>query len=136
MEVKSILCDAATVREGLLHILGGGITRLFRDNYPAPFTGGLAVVIHPHHSEVGLEHQIVIQVATQDGEIIGKLDGTFRVDQGEGTEPGEQSVVPIVLDFSDPPLIIPAQGGYSVDVLVDKQHKDSLTFFAKTRPSA
>ena len=116
-----------------MHILGGGITRLWRQSYPAPFTGALAVVIHPHSSEVGIQHRIVIQVATQDGEIIGKLEGEFQIDKGDDNEPGEATVIPMVLDFSSAPLMIPSVGGYAIDVLIDQQHKESLTFFARIR---
>lgn len=133
MDVKSILCDAATVREGLLHVLGGGITRIWRPKYPAPFTGALAVVIQPHAGEVGIEHSLVIKIASQDGKELAKLEAKFTVDKGSDSEPGEIAVIPMVIDFSNPPLVIPEIGGYAIDVLVDQQHKDSLSFFARTR---
>lgn len=133
MEVKSILCDAATVREGLLHILGGGITRIWRPEYPAPFTGALAIVIQPHATEVGIEHSLVVKIASQDGRELGKLEAQFTVRKGDDSEPGEIAVIPMVIDFSSPPLVIPEVGGYSIDVLIDQQHKDSLSFLARIR---
>jgi hypothetical protein len=35
MDIEALLCDAATVRENVLHILGGGLGQLWRDVYPA-----------------------------------------------------------------------------------------------------
>lgn len=32
----AVLCDRATVRDGLLHILGAGVTIVYRDKVPAP----------------------------------------------------------------------------------------------------
>ncbi len=39
------LCDHVQVRDGLLFIVAGGITRLRRPSYPATLGAGLAVVI-------------------------------------------------------------------------------------------
>jgi len=36
-------CDAVSVREGLLHILGGGVTKVMHPEYPAPLLTSFAV---------------------------------------------------------------------------------------------
>lgn len=40
------LCDAASIRENLLSILGGGITILRRPSYPAPLLCDVGVTVH------------------------------------------------------------------------------------------
>lgn len=42
----ALLCDAATVRENVVHILGGGLTQLSRPDYPAPLGADVALVLY------------------------------------------------------------------------------------------
>ena len=46
--VTALLCDYASVREGLLNILGGGVNRLWRAELPAPLDGvdNLRLTLH------------------------------------------------------------------------------------------
>ena len=43
MHLDALLCDAATVRDSLLHILGGGIVKMAPLQYPAPIPAILAL---------------------------------------------------------------------------------------------
>jgi hypothetical protein len=61
----AMLADHATVREGLLHVLGGGINRVIRDPLPAPLEAMLALLLQPdslddllktHDLEVTIKH--------------------------------------------------------------------------------
>jgi hypothetical protein len=61
----AMLADHATVREGLLHVLGGGINRVIRDPLPAPLEAMLALLLQPdsvddllktHNLEVTVKH--------------------------------------------------------------------------------
>lgn len=133
MDVKAILCDSATVRDGLLHLLGGGITRLWRPTFPAQFSGALALIIHAHPTEVGMEHKLQILIRAADGETVLEAGGGFTVNRGDDSEPGEITALPLVVGFNAPPLTIPREGSYSIDVLVDQQHQDSLSFLAKVK---
>lgn len=49
---SAILCDFAQVREGLLFVSGGGITRIWRETFPAAAGVSLALVFeaHPTHA--------------------------------------------------------------------------------------
>src|ERR1017187_5549749 len=78
-----MLCDAVTVREGLLHILGGGITDVQRAEYPAPLGISLALRILVHPTELAHPHQFEVLLQDADGEQVTKVDmalGAFRVD--------------------------------------------------------
>lgn len=65
-----VMCDRATVREGLLHILGAGVSRLGRPSLPAPMGVDLAVLLIPDRfEELPGQHQI--SVVVRDGAEIG-----------------------------------------------------------------
>ena len=124
MQVDAFLCDAATVREGLLHILGGGITRLGRAGFPAQFGCDLAVSIQLHPIEAQDEQSLRTVVVDGDGTELARLEGTFRAAPSPGLEPGELVAVPFVVGLSG--LQLPAPGIYSVELLLNGTHVRSL----------
>ncbi|WDG17488.1 DUF6941 family protein [Microbacterium sp. Clip185] len=46
-----VVCDAVTQREGLLNLLGGGVTYLSRASYPAPLMADIAVLVNHQQSD-------------------------------------------------------------------------------------
>jgi len=124
MEVDAFLCDAATVREGLLHILGGGITRLGRAGFPAQFGCDLAVMVQLHPIEAQDEQRLRTVVVDGDGNELGRLEGSFRASPSPTLEPGELVSVPFVVGLSG--LQIPGPGTYSVELLLNGSHVRSL----------
>ena len=72
-----MLCDAATVREGLLHILGGGITRLNRPSFPAPLGAALALQISVHPTEASVSHRVEAIIQGEDGSQIAKATAQY-----------------------------------------------------------
>lgn len=91
MRVDAFLRDSATVREGLLHVLGGGITRLWRNRYPADLNVALAMMIAMSPTEANNDHVLQATVSGTDGEPIAQLDGQFRSEASEYKVPGEAS---------------------------------------------
>jgi hypothetical protein len=132
MQVDAFLCDAATVRENLLHVLGGGITRTWHDNYPAPLGLALAMMLTLQPTEAG-DHKLRVILQDQDGVAIVSLDGGFQVTRGPDARPGELLAVPLVLALHN--VAIPKAGTYSVEVLVDSHHIRSLVFASSPRPT-
>lgn len=132
MQVDGFLCDAATVREKLLHVLGAGITRLWRDPYPAPMGADLALMLTLTQSEGRDQHRFRVVLMDADGKEIHKLEGHFGVQAGSSLIPGERLSVPIVLNMHG--LAIPKEGPYSIDVLVDGTLQRSFPFVA-AKPS-
>jgi hypothetical protein len=62
-----VLCDKATIREGLLHILGGGVRVLGRPQLPASFDVDLALMLEPETlEEFQGSHDLVITILTED----------------------------------------------------------------------
>ena len=126
---SALLCDAATVREGLLHILGGGITRLHRSEFPAPMQVTLVVQVVLTPTEIGFPHDVVARHLTEDGDVVVQANG--HLDPGEPNpllEPGESVILPLVINLDN--VVVPVPGGYSIEVAVDEVHQTSLTFRA------
>ncbi len=78
----ALLCDAATVREGLLHVLGGGVTKLSRPDYPAPLGVQLAVRVTGEWSEASGTHKLEVALVDADSEQVALFgaDLTFQQD--------------------------------------------------------
>lgn len=135
MEVDcALLCDAVTVREGLLNILGGGITRLNRPSYPTQWNGGLALRILVHPTEGGSPHTIQVLMQDEDGSRLSEIQAAFeQMGTSPDIAPGEQLSLPIAIQFD---AAIPAPGAYSFEVLIDGHHKVSVPMRAVVVPEA
>lgn len=124
----ALLCDAATVREGLLHVLGGGVTRLTRPTYPAPLGVAIAarILVHPTEAEDNHHGRIVVQA--EDGEQLAEVTFDFRSERPPGglLASGEEMSLPVVVPLQN--VGVPAAGGYSVEILIDRIHQASLPF--------
>lgn len=131
MEIDIFLCDAATVREGLLHVLGGGITRVGRPRYPAPLGLVLAGILKLRPAEAEEKHRIRVLVHDIDGAKMGEISGEFGVAAGPGLQPGEHLAMPIVLPMQGVPIAKP--GTYSIEILLDGQQVRSLMFIAELK---
>lgn len=129
MHVDALLCDAATVREGLIHILGGGITRIHRPAYPAPLGVAVALLLTLQRSEVTERHRLRLNIVNEDGKQVAQLDGEFGIEPGPDVRPGEQVAMPLILNLGG--IAIPKAGSYSMDLLVDSQLARSLPFYAE-----
>lgn len=125
----AFLCDAASVREGLLHVLGGGITRLWRQEFPAPLGVSVAILLELHRQELDRPHELNIVIMGEDGQSIAEVKGGFQVPAGPVLEVHEGQLVPMTLDLRVAAL--PSAGPYTVDISVDGEHRRSLHFSAR-----
>jgi hypothetical protein len=129
MDIEALLCDAATVRENLLHILGGGLGELWRDAYPSALGVDLALLLTLHPSEATDDHELRILIQDTDGKQIAQLEARFSVGAPVMQIPAGQMLrAPVAIQLRTVP--IPAPGLYSIELLVDKQHRRSLPFQA------
>lgn len=128
MQVRAIICDAASVREGLLHMLGGGITRLWRGEYPSSFSGALAMIVTPEPAELNEDHKLTVKFMGADSEV-GRLTRSFRIDSDDSIS-GDIAAIPVVLSFVDTKMPIETGGHYRFDVLINNVLQDSVGFLA------
>lgn len=134
MHVQALLCDAATVREGLLHILGGGLTQIWRDAYPNPLGASLAMLVTLHPTETGEKHAMRIILQSEDGETLVTVEAEFQAEKGPAWQPGLSPSLPMVIPLHG--VVLPRPGLYSMEITVDRQHIFSLPFVAAVLPSA
>lgn len=128
---SALLCDAATVREGLLHVLGAGITRLHRAEYPAPMQVTLAAQVVLSPVEVEFPHDVTATIQTEDGEVVVQATGRLESSGPNPLlEPGESVILPLVMNLSG--VMLNRPGGYSIEMEVDGVHQSSVTFRAIT----
>lgn len=106
LEVDSVLlCDAASVREGLLHVLGGGITRLWRPELPSQMAIQVAVIVSVEIEDFGRPHDISIQIFDPQGTDIAGARGGFIPNDPGRVESGEAVLFPMVFDFRNYPVV-------------------------------
>ncbi len=132
----AILCDHAQVREGLLFVSAGGISRLYRppDQPAGPLGLVLAVILEIDSDQVETVHEVRVTITREGGEEIGTLPAALQGPPGAAANlnPGEPAVVPIVLPISG--MIIPAFGMYDVRVSADGGVPEILTVYVQPGP--
>lgn len=122
----ALLCDFASVREGLLNVMSGGISRLWRAELPAPLNVSLALMLELHPTELGVPHRLQVIVQDADGHRLAEADAEFRSDPSPHLDPGEHSLLPLALDLRAG--LVSTFGTHSVDVVIDGEHRHSLSF--------
>lgn len=125
----ALLCDAATVRGGLLNILGGGIIHAERPDFPAPLAMTLALRVQMHPTELDRSHELEILLQDEDGEVATRAKIGIQPPPDTQVPPGEQVTLPIPWNFPMQPAI-PHEGRYSFEVLIDGVHQVSVPFTA------
>jgi hypothetical protein len=132
----ALLADSAQVAEGKTYILGGGVTILWRGQYPAPLGVSLVAYLRYHRSETDSDHTLRVQVMDADGNpVVPEISGEFHLGEpAPGLPPGVALGLPVVIPF--PPLpALQKPGAYSVEILVDDRHVKSLPFAVAHPPS-
>lgn len=125
-----LLCDFAQVREGLLFVLSGGITRVYRPKLPGNLGVKAAVVVEIGFAEVGRAHQLVVSVKhAGTAQEMGRLTSGFKA--GGALEPGESLYVPIVVDLAAVP--VKEYGAHDVQVAIDGAVPAQLTIYVSAQ---
>jgi hypothetical protein len=122
----AFLCDAATVREGLLHVLGGGVTRLWIDEFPAPMNVAVALLLELDRSELGRPHQLDMTVMDEDGGTIASVQGGFQFPPNPSLAFGENALIPFTVPLHL--AAVPKLGQYSISVQIDNVLHSRLMF--------
>lgn len=115
----SFFCDAASVREGLLHVLGAGISTFTRSAFPGPTHAMYAGLVQLDPGDIGAQHSLRFVMAhgqDADGEVILDFDGVVESSYN-GPVPLGPSTVPIVVDLRD--FLLPSEGSYTLRVFID-----------------
>ncbi|MBU6495776.1 MAG: hypothetical protein KGR42_05095 [Acidobacteria bacterium] len=125
----AVLCDAATVRDGLLHVLGAPITRIYRRILPAPLGISLAALFAFDAEDHGQLREFEIAVSSPTKLIqkgVGVVTVGPRPDKAEANELKIYS--PFVASFVTTQS--PEWGEHTVEVAVDGgEHSKSNKFW-------
>lgn len=113
----ALLCDAATVREGLLHVLGAGLTHFGREAFPARMDCDFGLALEVEEGDVRSPHTVRCSVHSEDGdETYAVADLGFGPGEAEGPEPLPQALA-AVLSLRN--VGLPKPGRYFVSVNLD-----------------
>jgi hypothetical protein len=124
----ALLCDLAQVRDGLLYVLSGGVTRVLREAYPSQMGVSYALVLELDRIEAERPHQVEIVAVGEDGEEAARLEANVQIG-ATSARPGEGILVPFALDLRTVPL--PKPGAYELRVYVDGSHRRTTQFWAE-----
>jgi hypothetical protein len=124
----AFLCDFAEVREGLLMALGGGITRLWRHEYPASLGASRALLFELVPSELNVQHSIAVAIQGPD-QPVGEVSVQFQTGGGRDLQAGESVVAPLAIDLR--PVQLPGPGSYSINISVDGTFVRAVSFVAQ-----
>ncbi len=122
----ALLCNYAEVRENLLYLVSGGITRIYRTEYPSPLNVCLALVIELHRTEREKLHELLVDIIDEDGKLVAKIQGGFQQTSGEGVEFHEATFMPVVFDLRN--VTVEHAGWYETNINVDGNQLQSLRF--------
>lgn len=129
MEVTTaVLCDSAQIREGLLFVLAGGITRIRRTSYPANLGAAVAVVLELDSIEAERTHEFELIVVGEDGQELARVAAQIQVGDAQ-VHFGENIQVPLAVDLHGG--VLPIAGAYELRLYVDGNHRRTLQFWAE-----
>ena len=119
----AMLADFAQVREGLLFVASGGVTRCYRDQLPAPLGVFLATVLELDRLEAEQIHQLQVIVVDEDGQQLAEIAGEIQLGATQ-LMINENLNVPITFDLRNVP--VEKFGSVEVRLYVANEHRSTL----------
>jgi Family of unknown function (DUF6941) len=128
-----IVCDFAQVRERLLFVSSGAITRVVHPTLPASLGVMLAMVVEVPHDEHDQAHDLRVAVYRNDtAQRLFEWVAGFQI-TGYEAHPGKGLYLPFVAaQMGATP--IPIHGGYDIRMSVDGNDGPLLTVYAVDKP--
>ncbi|MEI6570916.1 MAG: hypothetical protein WCO36_05740 [Actinomycetes bacterium] len=130
----AMFCDFAQVREGLLFVSSGGVTRSLRDELPAPIGVFLALVIELDRFEAQQQHIIRVSIMDEDGKELAEVNGTFEFGSPELLLIDEQPSIPITLDIRN--VAVERYGPVLASIYIDGVLLNGVTLHMMQSPSS
>jgi hypothetical protein len=119
----AMLADFAQVREGLLFVASGGVTRCYRDQLPAPLGVYLATVLELDRLEAEQVHQLQVVVVDEDGQELAEIAGEIQLGATQ-LMINENLNVPITFDLRNVP--VEKFGSVEIRLYVANEHRRTL----------
>ncbi len=122
-----LLSDFAQVRDRLLFVSSGGISRVVQSTFPAHPRIHLALVVHLPAGTLGRPHRVLIKLKYPDhAAVIAQIEMKINIDEVAGANAGEGINVPQVIDLA--PVTFAHPGQVDVQVSIDDAPAGDLTF--------
>lgn len=136
--IAATLCDFAQVRDGLLSILSGGVSRIWRDEFPAPMGVMLALMFEVSADELKDVIEARCSVEDQDGEKVFDAVIALQGGMATGLDAGELIQAPFIFDLRN--VGLPQEGRYMVRSWLPKgadaeRGEMCLSFAARPKPA-
>jgi|BarGraNGADG00212_1021973.scaffolds.fasta_scaffold25914_2 hypothetical protein len=124
-----MLCDFAQVREGVLFVASGGVSRFYcPPERPAPMPLFLALMIECGPDEALLAHEVNVRVShSGTAQELGRATVAFQA-QPTNLNPGEGINVPVALPLGS--VGVTEDGAHDIHVSVDSGAPTILTAYA------
>jgi hypothetical protein len=133
MEITTaLLADYAQVRDGLLFVSSGGVTRCYRDQLPAPLNIHMAMVMELDRLEAEKVHEVHVVVVDEDGQQLAEIAGEIQLGATQMMV-NENVNVPIVFDLRSVP--IERYGNIEVRLYVQREHRRTLPIWVLQPPT-
>lgn len=124
----ALLCDSATIRENLLHVLGGGITRLYRAPYPAAIDIALALLLELEPGDEAQPNPIAVRIKAAGGDPLFAVTADVGVANFPVDTDGLPRFMPLVVILRGE---LPEPGLYRVELEVGSTQPLLLPFRAE-----
>lgn len=122
----AVLCDFAQVRDRLLFVSSGAVSRLYRAEVPSTLGVNLALIIEVPREEAGKPQRLGIRVINRHGTEMSNVVTTFQVGE-EGLFPNEIQQVPMVVSLARTP--VRAWGTHQVRVFLNDDLVQTVTCY-------
>jgi hypothetical protein len=116
------LCEAVTIRDGLLYILGGGVACYSPMWYPAPLQIALAVLIELDYLDQGEPHKFAIALLDHQAHELERIEGEFAL--VKDIELDAVATLPAALPLAG--MSLPVAGNYEVRLEIDQETRARL----------
>jgi hypothetical protein len=129
---SAILCDFAQIREGLLFVSSGGITRMVVPDIGAPLSFWVAGQVEVDAAESGTSHEVTFKaVSTVAVRTLWEAQVMITTStDNDGLFPGESTLVPFALNVG--PLVVSELGPHDLRVSISGAESELLTFYVLT----
>lgn len=124
-----MLCDSASVRESLLHVLGAGITRVSRPRYPALMGLSVAILLESDSNDIGASLGGEVRLLGDDSdEPIMSVSLGIEPREEHLIDPNLPSTIPLAISLDQ--ISLPKPGSYKIVFSLDEKVLASLEFEA------
>ena len=126
------LCEAATLHDGLLNVLGAGITRIARPGFPGALGLTLVILEVISAEEAASQNELEVQVELL---LEGDSQGTFRFSGIKDPSVIFDPIAPVAGPLALPlPFVLTGPGSYTIRVTAGGETFDILLRVDLLRP--